>query len=175
MGAADLLRTRIVDNMIEALEAIDKEDGYNYTPDVVAPRPVDPPQYAVVYDQTEDLVYMVCPADIPTDRHYASGGTQRAILEVYVFGSYLYNRGQVNPLKYDGISRDEVRDKIVDDIKKALWSDATRGGLASNTDIRSIRPVIFSYPELQNMDTPDLAAVEVLFEIEYFYKRGDIG
>ncbi len=174
MADAKRLRTRIVNDIIEAIEAISSTDGYWYTPDIVAPRPVDPPQYAIVYDQHKDLIYMVHAAEIPSDRHYATGGTQRAILEVFVFGSYLYNRGAVDPLSFDEESRDEVRDKMVDDIKRAIWADPTRGGLASNTDVVAIRPVIFGYPEAQTGDAPDLAAVEVALEIEYIYKRGDI-
>jgi hypothetical protein len=167
------VRTRIINDIIEALEAIDSTDGYHYTPDIVAPRPVDVPQWTLVYNQHDTLIYLVNGGDI-SESHHASGGTQKAILEITILGSYLYDKGDVDPLTYDVDSRDETRDKMVDDIKRAVWTDPGRGGLAMNTDVTSVRVVHVGFPELQNADGPDLAAVEVRLEMEYFYRRGDI-
>ena len=173
MPDAKTKRTRIINDVIEVLEAIDSTNGYWFTPSIVAPRPVDAPQWTLIHNQHDTLIYLVNAGDI-SENHYASGGTQQARLEATVLGSYLYNKGDVDPLTYDVDSRDETRDKMVDDIKRALWADPGRGGLVTNTDITSVRPVFIGWPELQTGDGPDLAVVEVRMEFEYFYRRGDI-
>jgi hypothetical protein len=166
------IKTRIVASIIEALEAIDTDNGYNYDPDV-CPRPVDTPQYALVHDQTQDLIYMVNPGE-STEEEYASGGTQRALFDVFVFGSYMYSRGDVDPLIFDDESRSEVRDKMEEDLKRAVWVDPNRGGLANNTMVTDVRPVYMNWPELQQAEGPDLAAIELRLQIEFTYRRVDL-
>lgn len=160
------IRKRILDDIEDSIETITAGSDYYYTPDRVLI--TDPPALKLLLGQNDNLIYLISEGE-ETEDHFSTGGYQQCVLEVFIFGSLLWN-----PIEHDEFVRDTTgedpksteRNKIIRDIRRAINVDWTRDSLAQNTNITDVRPVYSDVREIAQK-----ACFEMRLEIEYKYQK----
>ena len=157
---------RIVDDIESTLDDILSGSNYFYTPNKVIQ--TDPPYLSLIKDQTDTLIYLLCVGD-ETEKHFSTGGFQQCELEIFIFGSQIWeptNYNEEDREEADEESKASMREKMKHDVRRAVNVDWNRGGLAQNTNITDLRSVYMDSSTL-----PQKACFEMRIVVEYKYQK----
>jgi hypothetical protein len=133
---------------------------YHYTPSHVLR--VDDLDVKHLRTQHE-VVYQVMPGDgFPDER--TSGSFQNQ-MEVFVLAARRWQPNTQDPYGIEPPIRETIQNRLLRDIKVALYEDVTLGNLAINTEIRD------ENLNLQIQDNVAWAAVEVRLVITYEHRQ----
>ncbi len=127
---------QILANVKTQLEAIVSDRGANwwYTPDAVAR--VDRWDTKYLDMAKGEVIYLVRNTgdERPADQDH--WGSRSRELDVFVLVAKRDDRADVNPYIAKAPLSGTIRNRMIRDVEKKLYTDITRGGVALSTDVR---------------------------------------